>query len=362
MATKRVQPRIFTAEDVESHRSPQSCWVTLGRNVYDVTSFLSDHPGGDDLVLNYAGKDIRDIMQDSVQHIHSESAYDILKDLQVGLIGNSESTCNDETVIDEHYKPEYTSEEKDYERNQFLDLKRPLIMQVWNANFSKNFYLQQVHQPRYLPEPARLFGPSYLEMLTRTSWYVVPLFWGPITIYLFRQSLLQQASISSITGEMDYYSTNAIFNTILCFLTGNVIWTILEYTLHRFLFHVDEYLPDRPFFLMLHFLLHGIHHYLPMDRLRLVMPPTLFGALQFPFTRLAYALFPPWMANGIIAGAFAFYMLYDCMHYALHHTKMPQYMKEMKIYHMAHHFKNYELGFGVTSKFWDWVFSTQLRV
>jgi 4-hydroxysphinganine ceramide fatty acyl 2-hydroxylase len=41
---------------------------------------------------------------------------------------------------------------------------------------------------------------------------------------------------------------------------------MLEYGLHRFLFHIDYWLPDRPFFLMLHFLLHGIHHYMPMDR------------------------------------------------------------------------------------------------
>lgn len=72
-----------------------------------------------------------------------------------------------------------------------------------------------------------------------------------------------------------------------------------------------------------------------MDRLRLVMPPLLFVVLSYPFTRLAYALFPVAYANGIIAGAFAFYVLYDCLHYALHHTQLPKYIKEMKIYHMA---------------------------
>lgn len=40
--------------------------------------------------------------------------------------------------------------------------------------------------------------------------------------------------------------------------------------------------------------------------MRLVMPPILFTALQFPFTQLAYKLFPTPVANGIIAGAFAF--------------------------------------------------------
>jgi 4-hydroxysphinganine ceramide fatty acyl 2-hydroxylase len=63
------------------------------------------------------------------------------------------------------------------------------------------------------------------------------------------------------------------------------------------------------------------------------MPPTLFFLLSFPFTRLAYVLFPTAWANGIISGSFAFCkfntfikpvdnsdlaadVLYDCMHYA----------------------------------------------
>lgn len=66
------------------------------------------------------------------------------------------------------------------------------------------------------------------------------------------------------------------------------------------------------------------------------------------------------------------------MHYALHHTRLPEYMREMKKYHLAHHYKNFELGFGVTSasadnaflrradrfagKVWDYVFNTVLPV
>jgi hypothetical protein len=81
------------------------------------------------------------------------------------------------------------------------------------------------------------------------------------------------------------------------------------------------------------------------------------------------------------------------MHYAFHHTKLPAYLKDMKVclmslssryrsqpsqvYHMAHHFRDYENGFGVTStcrlrrpprksdergtgKFWDVLFGTEL--
>jgi len=198
----------------------------------------------------------------------------------------------------------------------------------------------------------------------------VPIFWAPITIFLFLRSLFQ------FTGPLPPFfenptiplshifsiPTESVVKVMLCFFLGNLVWTILEYTLHRFLFHVDHWLPDKPLFLMLHFTMHGVHHYLPMDRLRLVMPPPLFFILQLPFTQLAYAIFPVAIANGIISGSFTFYILYDCMHYALHHTKLPQYMKKMKKYHLAHHYKNFELGYGVTSKIWDYVFNTVLPV
>jgi L-lactate dehydrogenase (cytochrome) len=42
---------------VSSHRSADSCWVILYGKVYDVTSFLSDHPGGSNIILQLAGTD-----------------------------------------------------------------------------------------------------------------------------------------------------------------------------------------------------------------------------------------------------------------------------------------------------------------
>jgi 4-hydroxysphinganine ceramide fatty acyl 2-hydroxylase len=145
---------------------------------------------------------------------------------------------------------------------------------IYSHSLSKSYYLQQVHQPRHLSNSARLFASDYLELTSRTVWYVVPLIWLPIAFYLFLRSALQFAgplppfssspflplsSLHNVTNE-------ALAKTLICFFTGNIIWTMLEYGMHRFLFHIDEWLPDRPFFLMLHFLLHGIHHYLPMDR------------------------------------------------------------------------------------------------
>jgi len=353
--TKRspASKRIYTAADVAKHNSKASCWVTRKGQIYDVTAFVGDHPGGDDLILDWAGKDIERVMEDPEEHSHSDSAYDLLDEYLVGVVMNGEAVVDENIEIDENFHPEDTNADEDFKKNVFLDLSKPLIMQVWNSNWSKDYYLQQVHQPRHLPQPARLFGPWYLEMFTRTQWYIVPLIWAPITAWFLVKSYTGQIADGSSTAQ-------ATGTTLACFLFGNLFWTFIEYAMHRFLFHIDDYLPEHQFALLLHFLLHGIHHYLPMDRLRLVMPPILFAALSAPFLKLAHALFPANLAKGVIAGSYTFYILYDCMHYAMHHTKMPQYLKQMKVYHLQHHWKNYELGFGVTSKLWDHVFGTTL--
>jgi hypothetical protein len=84
-----------------------------------------------------------------------------------------------------------------------------------------------------------------------------------------------------------------------------------------------RHLPDNRVGLTLHFLLHGIHHYLPMDKYRLVMPPTLFVALAAPFWKLAHALiFWNWYsALAAYCGGVFGYTCYDMTHYFLHHQK-----------------------------------------
>ena len=66
--------------------------------------------------------------------------------------------------------------------------------------------------------------------------------------------------------------------------------------------------------------------------------------------------------QGALAWSVGFaYVGYDLMHYSLHHTKLPSYLRDMKQYHLKHHYANYEAGFGVTSIIWDKVFGTLLN-
>jgi 4-hydroxysphinganine ceramide fatty acyl 2-hydroxylase len=116
--------------------------------------------------------------------------------------------------------------------------------------FTREYYLEQVHKPRYLNRPAEFFGHPLLEPLSKTVWWVVPTIWLPFVIYNVYQCFTFGHSMM----------------TSLLFLLGMFIWTFLEYGLHRFLFHYDDRMPDHQFVFLLHFVLHGFHHYLPMDR------------------------------------------------------------------------------------------------
>lgn len=91
--SKRI--RIFTAEDVAGHNNAHSCWLSRAGKVYNVTPFLNDHPGGDDLILQYAGRDVEDTMRDKNEHEHSDAAYDMLEEYLIGRIGEGEATVSE---------------------------------------------------------------------------------------------------------------------------------------------------------------------------------------------------------------------------------------------------------------------------
>ncbi|PGH02810.1 hypothetical protein GX51_04422 [Blastomyces parvus] len=372
---------VFSTADLRSHSTAKSCYVTRGSKVYDVTSFVNDHPGGGDLILDYAGQDVSEIMRDIPSHDHSEAAYEILEDHHVGFLDSAPaSKMNGNGVAagagagsapanglnmdgaadgpDPAYSTTGMSSEEDltvetdptadYRAHKFLDLNRPLFGQLWYGGFTKDFYLQQVHRPRHYKggESAPLFG-NVLEPLTKTAWWVVPSVWYPVVAY---------ATAVGFAGLQNYIVGSAYWVLGLC------IWTLVEYGLHRCLFHVDGYLPDNRVGICLHFLLHGIHHYLPMDKYRLVMPPTLFVLLATPFYYLSKAVFfYNWYAAvTVFSGGVFGYVCYDMTHYFLHHRTLPSYYKQLKKYHLQHHFADYENGFGVTSRFWDKVFGTEL--
>lgn len=240
--------------------------MIIGTKVYDATSFLDDHPGGKELILDHAGKDVREIMTDEISHAHTESAYEILDDLMIGYVatdkvmdtvmesdqpeqivplpptragmtelprqmnGSAPETGNKSTyaatgMSSAEDLSKETDISADYRAHKFLDLERPLLPQLWSGGFSRDFYLEQVHRPRHYRggQSAPLFG-NFLEPLSKTPWWVVPSIWLPLVAY---GTLVSYQGLHFAPFVAAYW------------VTGLSIWTLVEYGMHRCLFHID---------------------------------------------------------------------------------------------------------------------------
>ena len=141
-------------------------------------------------------------------------------------------------------------------------------------------------------------------------------------------------------------TTASPIQLILTLIFGIFCFSLLEYVLHRFIFHSEKWLPNSQIIRYLHYTLHGIHHMLPNDPDRLVYPPILFS-ITFPL--LINCVFNPWLSTkddaidvffktGVLLG----YLMYDCTHYALHHVDTRKhkgsYFHRLQKYHNQHHF------------------------
>lgn len=193
---------------------------------------------------------------------------------------------------------------------------------------------------------ARLFKNQYLEYLTKTHPFVI---WG---MYL------------PIIGFMFYFSATKLSLTVLqagfIFVGGMIFWSLFEYTTHRFVFH---FFAESERAKKIVYLIHGNHHEYPRDKERLFMPAVPSLIIASTLFSIMYAVS---FVFNVSTGVFAFfpgflmgYLIYGSMHYAIHAWNPPfKWMKPLWRNHHLHHYKNEEMGFGVSSTLWDHIFGT----
>jgi dihydroceramide fatty acyl 2-hydroxylase len=140
---------------------------------------------------------------------------------------------------------------------------------------------------------------------------------------------------------------------------GYAMWTLFEYWLHRIVFHFE---PEDGVGARLHWIIHGVHHDHPNDPMRLVMPPAVSIPLGAAVFGLLYLAAGTHVAPGLGAGFFTGYLIYDMMHYYLHHFRPHGWLGRMlRERHMRHHFQDDTKGFGISAPYWDEVFRTSPR-
>jgi sterol desaturase/sphingolipid hydroxylase (fatty acid hydroxylase superfamily) len=187
-----------------------------------------------------------------------------------------------------------------------------------------------------------MFDSDLLDKLSRVHPAV------PVIIYVPEIAILL-----ALAGSAGGASTLGLIGL---FVGGYFFWTLMEYWIHRVIFHFE---PEEGFGARLHWIIHGVHHDHPNDPLRLVMPPSVSLPLSSLFLVGFWAVLgtPLWYSFG--AGFIAGYLIYDMTHYHLHHHKPKTRMgKRLRELHMRHHFQDDTTGFGISAPYWDSAFGT----
>ncbi|XP_025836315.1 dihydroceramide fatty acyl 2-hydroxylase FAH2 [Agrilus planipennis] len=295
-------------------------------NSYDLTDFLQNHPGGYNYLKSYKNKEVP---EELLKNYHaSNAAFYLMKEF-------SESKTRG-------LGKDQVEGVEDLEH--LVDWSKPLLLQVGKLG---SMYTTWVESP--VDRPVRLFSNSFLESVTRTSWYSVVLVWVPIISFFF------------YTGFFSYHDANkgtSQWHVPLIILFGLCLWSIAEYSLHRWLFHLDP--KTSPFLITLNFMIHGIHHKVPFDADRLLFPPLPAGIIGIAFYYLFTWLLPSHMVDLTFGGFCLGYLIYDMTHFYLHHgcPAAETFLYDLKRYHNKHHFDFKNDGFGVSSPYWDKVFGT----
>ncbi|KAM7268325.1 hypothetical protein ACFE04_010491 [Oxalis oulophora] len=102
-------PKVHAFEEVAKHNQTKDCWLVISGKVYDVTPFMDDHPGGDEVMLSATGKDATNDFEDVG---HSDAARDMLEKYYIGEIDSSTVPAKRTYVAPQqaHYNPDKTPE------------------------------------------------------------------------------------------------------------------------------------------------------------------------------------------------------------------------------------------------------------
>jgi dihydroceramide fatty acyl 2-hydroxylase len=197
-----------------------------------------------------------------------------------------------------------------------------------------------MRRTEYLKASPPMFQSRLLDRFTRVHPAVPVIIYGPVILLMLVLSVARD-------GWWDMAGL---------VLVGYALWTLFEYWLHRIVFHFE---PEEGLGARLHWMIHGVHHDHPNDPLRLVMPPAASVPLAIVVVGAMFLVAGRVHALGVAGGFLIGYLVYDEIHYMLHHhtpkTRLGRRLREL---HMRHHFQDDETGFGISAPYWDVVFRT----
>ncbi|KAF2202804.1 cytochrome b5 [Delitschia confertaspora ATCC 74209] len=77
----------YTYSEVSEHATKKDCFIVVHDKVYNASSFVDEHPGGEEVLLDVGGQDATEAFEDVG---HSDEAREILEGLLVGKLKRME--------------------------------------------------------------------------------------------------------------------------------------------------------------------------------------------------------------------------------------------------------------------------------
>ncbi|GFG39196.1 hypothetical protein Cfor_04155 [Coptotermes formosanus] len=128
--------QLYSREEVAKKHNSEGAWIVIHNSVYDVTEFLNEHPGGEEVLLEQAGKDGTEAFEDVG---HSTDARDLMKKYKIGELVEEDRRDTQEKTLS--WQPE-----KD-ERNQSWRYLHSLTMSKQDdCDGLTVFFLTECHE------------------------------------------------------------------------------------------------------------------------------------------------------------------------------------------------------------------------
>ncbi|RLV89994.1 Cytochrome b5 [Spathaspora sp. JA1] len=89
MSDTATTTKVFEQEEIAKHNTHDDLWVVLNGKVYDISQYIDEHPGGEEVILDVAGGDCTEAFDDIG---HSDEAHEILKKLYIGNLKGAAPT------------------------------------------------------------------------------------------------------------------------------------------------------------------------------------------------------------------------------------------------------------------------------
>lgn len=111
--------KTFTTAQVSRHDNEKDLWIIYKDGVYDVTKFLKEHPGGEEVLVELAGKDATKCFDDIG---HTTEAIQLRETYKIGTVDN--------TISEEQQTPdlrEVTTDDDNWEYKEVETKSSPWL-------------------------------------------------------------------------------------------------------------------------------------------------------------------------------------------------------------------------------------------